>query len=218
VSEIRWNEEFEMIFEMKVGPQALSDGVVAAVRGDKTGAQVITAAHATYAEAVLRGGVMEACTGVAGVAPGTVLSTTPPFALWNPPSSGRNLIVMKATLGYVSGTFGGGSILFGYVPSQTTVPSGGTELVPANAMLGFPRGVGRVFQGSTLVSVPLVLRPSFVMGAWVGTTPTPPSNELDIVDGGIVVAQNTVLVMQGLAGAGTTPLAMFAITWEEVPA
>jgi hypothetical protein len=55
-----------------------------------------------------------------------------------------------------------------------------------------------------------------VMGAWVGTTPTSPYNEMDIVDGGIVVAQNTCLVMQGLAGAGTSPLVLFAMTWEEI--
>ena len=148
----------------------------------------------------------------------TALSTTPPLALWNPPSSGKNLVIMKATMGYVSGTLGGGSVLFAVVPSQTTVPTTGTELVPLNAMLGFPRGVGRAFQGSTLVAAPSILRPSFVMGAWVGTTATPPANELDIVDGGIVVPQGAVLCMQGLAGAGTSPLVLFAMTWEEVDA
>jgi hypothetical protein len=205
-----------MLSEGRTGVVVTADGGVNPLRLDKSGALVQTQGHASFAEAVLRGLVMEACTPVAGVAPGTVLSTTPPFVLWNPPSSGKNLVVMKATMGFVSGTLGPGSVLFALVASQTTVPTTGTEIIPQNALLGFPRGVGRVFQGSTLVSVPVILRPSFVMGAWVGTTPTSPYNEMDIVDGGIVVAQNTCLVMQGLAGAGTSPLVLFAMTWEEI--
>jgi hypothetical protein len=187
------------------------------LRLDRKGALVAQLGGASFAEAVLRGNVMEACTAVAGVAPGTALSTTPPFALWNPPSSNKNLVVLKATLGYVSGTLGGGSILFAIVPSQVTVPSTGSELIPQNALLGLQRGVGRVFQGSTLSATPTILRPSFVMGAWVGTTASAAFNEMDIVDGGIVLPPSTVLCMQGLAGAGTSPLVLFAMTWEETP-
>jgi hypothetical protein len=204
--------------EGRIGFNKGGDGTVQALRLSRSGALVQTQGHASFAEAVIRGQVMEACTGVAGVAPGTALSTTPPLALWNPPSSGKLLVIMKATLGYISGTLGGGSVVFGIVPSQTTLPTTGTELTPLNALIGFPRGVGRVFQGSTLVAVPTILRPSFVMGAWVGTTATPPANELDIVDGGIVVPQGAALAMQGIAGAGTTPLVLLAITWEEVDA
>jgi hypothetical protein len=206
-----------MLSEGRIGVLVGQDGGQQPLRLTKTGAVVMSAGHASFAEAVLRGGVMEASNAVAGVAPGTALSTTPPFALWNPPASGKNLIVMKATMGYVSGTLGGGTVLFAIVPSQVTVPSTGTELVPNNALIGYPRGVGRAFTGSTLAAAPTILRPSFVMGAWVGTTATAPMNEMDIVDGGIVLPQSTVLCLQAIAGAGTTPLVIFALTWEEVP-
>jgi hypothetical protein len=207
-----------MLSEGRIGILPGQDGGQQPLRLARSGALIMAQGHASFAESVLRGNVMEAANAVAGVAPGTVLATTPPFALWNPPSSGKNLVIMKATMGYVSGTLGGGTVLFAIVPSQVTVPSGGAELVPNNAMIGYPRGVGRAFAGSTLAAVPIILRPSFVMGAWLATTATPPGNEMDIVDGGIVLPQSTVLVMQAIAGAGTSPLVIFSMTWEEVPA
>jgi len=205
-----------MINEIKVGPQVASDGVQLTARGDKTGAIVVAQGHGAYTEAAYRGSLMEVSTPVAGVAPGTVLSTTPPIVLWNPPNSGKNLSIIKASMGYVSGTLGAGSILLAAVLSQTTVPTTGTELTPLCSLLGFPRGVGRTFQGSTLASVPQIIRALFTVGAFVGGA-NPATDCVDVIDGSIVVPPGTAVCMQGLAGAGTTPLALFGFTWEEIP-
>lgn len=204
-----------MIAEIKAGPQFLSDGAPATLRGDKTGAAVFTAAHAQYLEPAYRGTIMEACTAAAGVAPGTALSTTPPIAIWNPPSSGKNIAILKTSMGYVSGTFGAGTMVYAVVPSQTTVPTTGTELVPQSTLIGAPRGVGRVFSGSTLAAVPTILRPAFTFGAILATSVFPPDVILDLVDGAIIVAPGTVFCMQGIATAGTTPLALLAFSYEE---
>jgi hypothetical protein len=207
-----------MLAEGKVGPQLLSDGTPGVVRLDKTGGMVVAQVHGMYTESALRGVVMVASTAVAGVAPGTALSATPPFALWNPPGSGKRLSVLKAMLGYVSGTLGGGSILFAAVLSQVTVPTTGSELVPVCTDLGMPRGVGRIFQGSTFVSVPQILYPAWMIGAWVGTTASPPVDSIDVVDGSIIVEPGTAVCLQGLAGAGTSPLVLLGMKWEELPA
>jgi hypothetical protein len=205
-----------MLSEGKVGIQQAADGSQSTLRTSRTGALVATLGHASYAESALRGSMMEVSTAVAGVAPGTVLSTAPPMALWNPPSSGKNLIVTKASMGYISGTLGAGSVCLAAVLSQVTVPTGGTELTPVCSMLGMPRGVGRVFTLSTFVSVPQIIRPLFTVGAFLATTPQVPVDCVDVLDGSIIVTPGTALVLQEVGAAGTAPLVCFAFTWEEV--
>lgn len=205
-----------MLAEIVRGLRRVGNGAQGPARGDATGAMVVASGHGLYCEPSSNGTVMIASTAVGGVAPGTALSTTPPFALWNPPSSGYNLNILKAALGYVSGTLGAGSLLYAYYASQATVPSTGSELVPVNCQLGFPRGVGRVFQGSTLSGTPAILRPAFMLGAFVGGA-NPPQDSLDLIDGAITVPPGAVFVMQGLAGAGTSPLVLLAAEWEEIP-
>lgn len=206
-----------MLSELITGMFNRGDGAPGAIRGSRTGCQVTTQGHGGYTEPATRGGIMEATTAVAGVAPGTALTTTPPMALWNPPSSGKNLAILKSYMGYISGTLGGGTLVYAVVPAQTTVPTSGTELVPQCSLIGSPRGVGRVFQGSTLSAVPTILRPAFVLGSFVGTAVAPPDPALDLVDGSIIVAPGTVLCLQAIAGAGTTPLVLLSLIYEELP-
>jgi hypothetical protein len=202
--------------DIRIGPQIASDGVITTQRGARTGEACITFAHSYYQEPASRAGINEACTAVAGVAPGTALSTTPPFALWNPPNSGVNLYILKTSLGYVSGTLGAGSLLYAQVTLQTTVPSTGTELVPVNTNLGRARGQGRAFQGSTLASTPTIIRAAFTLGAFVGGA-NPPVPVADVIDGAFCVPPGAVFCMQGLAGAGTSPLVILGCAWEEIP-
>lgn len=205
-----------MLSEIKVGIQNYADGSTNTARQERTGGLVVAQAHGGYTEAALRGAIMEVSNAVAGVAHGTALSTTPPMTLWNPPSSGKNLSILKACMGYVSGTLGAGSIVMGAVLSQVTVPTGGVELTPLCSMLGLPRGVGRTFTGSTLASTPQIVRPLFVIGAFVGGATTP-TDTVDVIDGSVIVTPGTAVVLQGVATAGTSPLVNFGFTWEEIP-
>jgi len=202
--------------DIKVGMISAADGTEVQARAGRSGETIVGNAHGFYAETAQRGATMEVCTAVAGVAPGTVLSTTPPLALWNPPASGKNLVVLKASMGYVSGTLGAGSLCLAAVLSQATVPTTGTELTPVCSMLGLARGVGRTFQGSTLASVPQIIRPLFTVGAFLATTAQVPVDCVDVLDGSIVVTPGTVLVLQEVGAAGTTPLTLLSFTWEEV--
>ena len=199
------------------GQVVVGDGATKTIRLDRTGALVNSQCHAEYHEPCTRATIMVASNAVAGVAPGTALSTTPPMALWNPPNSGVNLVLMKTAMGYVSGTLGAGSLVYAYVANQTTVPSTGTELTPVCNKLGFARGQGRAFTGSTLASTPLILRPAYSMGAFLATTAIQPFQCQDMVEGCIIVPQGAVFVMQGVAAAGTSPLAILSVEWEEVP-
>lgn len=183
----------------------------------RTGEQIVADARGRFHEAASRGTLFHASTAVAGVAPGTALSTTPPMALWNPINSGKLLSIQQVFLGYVSGTLGGGSMVHGLVIGQTTLPTGGAELTPQCGLLANVRGVARAFQGSTLIAAPTILKPSFVLGAGLATTaalPTAPA--YDEVDGAIVVPPGAVWAFQGVAAAGTTPLVLIGASYEEV--
>lgn len=206
-----------MQLETKVGLQILTDGSLSTLRSDKTGAVVTTNTHGQFNESAVRGAIMYATNAGTGVAPGTVLSTAPPLTLWNPPSSGKFLSITKVSVGYVSGTLGAGSITLAVNASQATVPSGGTEITPVCSLLGFPRGVGRAFTGSTLSAIPTLIRPVFNMGAFLATTALAPQDCDVLIDGSIIVTPGTTLSLQGIAAAGTTPLVILGFTFEEIP-
>jgi len=206
-----------MLVELKVGIQNIANGVQNTLRGEKTGGLVVTNTHGQFHESAVNGSIMYATNAVAGVAPGTAFSTTPPLALWNPPSSGKNLSITKVSVGYVSGTLGAGNIAIGQITAQNTVPTTGTEITPVCSLIGFPRGVGRAFSGSTFASAPTIIRPVFNMGAFVGTTAVAPQDCDILIDGSIVVTPWSAVALQGIAGAGTTPLVILGITYEEIP-
>lgn len=186
-------------------------------RADRMGALVTTPGGADLQEMVSQGIVMTASNTVAGTTPGTVLGTTMPITLWNPPSSGKNLVILHVSVGYVSGTLGAGNYVFAW-NAQATTPSG-TELTPVNNLLGYPRGVGRAFTGANATgSTPAIVRPSFSFGPFLATSVSLPSESLDYVNGGIIVTQGSLLAFGAIATAGTSPLAIHCIKYAEVPA
>lgn len=202
-----------MQFDIQVGPRGISgDGSgLLTPWGGREGEMVVGNAHPLYAEAARRGRLYAASTAVAGVAPGTALSTTPPYALWNPLNSGKDLVLLTARLGYVSGTLGAGFLALAQVLTQgATVPTGGTELVPLCTKLNGSRGVGRVFQSSTVAATPAIVCPVMIIG-------TNNTYALQVpFDGEIVIPPGAVAIFQEVGAAGTSPLVVLALTWEEV--
>lgn len=207
-----------MISEGKVGSQLLGEGSSAQLSFGRNNALRVQGAHCGMADPVMRNRVYHSSTAAAGVAPGTVSSTTPPHVLWNPPNSGVVAAVRKVMLGYVSGTLGAGTIGMLFTPQQVSLPSGGTLLVAQNAFLSNAKPQCTSHQGSTLVAAPTLLRPVWYAGPALATTAEFPRNVSELVDGEVVVPPGVAFALQGFAmGAGTTPLVVFGITWEEIP-
>lgn len=209
-----------MAFEIngKVGPGYANDGSLVDPRMTKDLGLVCQDLHGRFYESTYRGNTFIASTAVAGVAPGTALSTTPPFTLYNPLGSGTNLSIVSASIGYISGTLGAGTIVYA-VNNNTAqaAPTGGTSLVPINTFVGnntLPHG--KVFQGATLAVAPTILRDCVILGAFAGAAALFPPIR-DIVDGTIIIIPGASISLQGVAAAGTTPLLTFAVTWEEIP-
>lgn len=218
------------IMEGRVGPAYALDGNENEGRLTRDSAWVVQEMHGRYTESVYRGGananmkggVFSAATGAAGVAPGTALGTAPPLALWNPLNSGVIVSLIDASLGYISGTLGAGTIvLAGGIAGQaqqTTTPSGGTALTSANNYLGGAAGAGKAFQGSTIAITPTVLRPVFTLGAYLATTAWPGIAVEVPLEGKIQIPPGGIVCLQGISAAGSTPLVSLGLTWEEFPA
>lgn len=203
----------------RVGALVASFGAPTQLRAGRQ-AELITAdAHGRYHEAAVNGGLFHVSNAVAGVAPGTAFSTTPPMLLWNPPNSGILLSIKQVYVGYVSGTLGAGNLAHGIVASQQTLPSGGTELVPVNARLTLARtATARALTGSTVSAAPTIIRPSMSLGAALASSVAFPGPAFDNVDGAILVSPGTAWAYQAAAAAaGSSPLIMIGVLWEEVP-
>jgi hypothetical protein len=182
------------------------------------GASVVVQAHGKYHEAARLGKLFVASIGVAGVAPGTALSTTPALAIWNPTNSGILVSIKQVFVGYVSGTLGAGTLVHAQNASQVAAPTGGTELTPVCALLNGTRGTARAFTGSTVSAATTLLRASMSMGAALATSVDFPSVVMDEVDGGIVIPAGVAYAYQGVAAAGTSPLLVLSVIYEEVAA
>lgn len=200
----------------KAGPNITADGVFAAIRLDKTGGLVNTNGHGWWHESTSRGKVFVASIGVAGVAPGTALSTSPALTLWNPPSSGISVSILQVFVGYVSGTLGAGMLVHSYNPSQVTAPSGGTALVASCALINTSTGIAKAYTGSTISATSVLLRPSMSMGAALASSVAFPAITMDEVGGGIVIPAGAAWCYQGIAAAGTSPLLSLAVVYEEI--
>lgn len=203
--------------EGTVGAFLRGEGATAELTFGRNGALRVQQAHASRADAVMRNRVFHQSTAAAGVAPGTALSTTPPAVLYNPTNSGVVAAILKVSVGYVSGTLGAGSIVMGFTPQQVSLPSGGTALTPQNAFLSNAKPQCTSHQGSTLVAAPTILRPVWQLGAALATTPEFVRSAVEKVDGEVVVPPGCAFALQGIAAAGTSPLVLLGITWEEIP-
>lgn len=201
-----------------VGPASKADGSSVVARMDKTGALVMANAHGKYHEAAARGKLFIASIGVAGVAPGTALSTTPALTIYNPLNSNILVSIKEVFVGYISGTLGAGAFVHAQNVSQgATVPTGGTELTPLAAILNSTRGSARAFTGSTIAATSTLIRASLSMGAALASTATFAAMARDEVDGGIVVPAGVAYCYQAIAAAGSTPLVVISVVYEEVP-
>lgn len=164
--------------------------------------------------ATIRGNAFSAVTAVTGVAPGTAIGTSAPIALYNPRDSSVNLVVLRASLGYVSGTLGAGCVFYCANVDSLAAAVAGTLLTPSNDFRTTP-GAGLAYVNATLPAVPTVMRPFCSLGSLTGAAAIPPWSVTDEIGGSMIVAPGCALSLQGVTAAGVSPLVIFALSWQE---
>lgn len=178
-------------------------------------AQDIAAAFPEYYRLVRAGQVFSATTAVTGVAPGTAFGTTAAFTLQNLAGSGKNLVILECSMGYVSGTLGAGVVAY-LVNGPTTAVATGTAIVPVNAKLGGEASVASRPLTTATIASPTLLKPFCSLQASLASTAVAPWLAKEIVGGSIIVTPGSNLSLHGTAAAGTSPLVIFSVTYAEV--
>lgn len=201
----------------KVGPITGAAGSINSLRTGPTGETIVQQLNGKYYELARQGLVFHAQTAATGVAPGTAVGTTVPYVLANPAASGKNLVVLATTFGYVSGTLGAGFLAYVADITLTDAATSGTAIVAINALIGSAAGVARPFTTATVATSPTIVRPICSLSAFLASTAMVPfSTVTDEVDGAIVVQPGTAIGVQGVAAAGSTPLIVIGMTWAEI--
>lgn len=205
-----------MLTEFRVGPGTAQNGTQQPSRLSTNLAMITQNLSGKFLESVIQGNVYVASTAVTGVAPGTAIGTTSPFTLSNPKGSNKYLVVLRTTIGYVSGTLGAGVVDYVGNLDPAAAAVTGTAIAAVNCLLSLATGVGKAFTTATLPAAPTVMRPFVSLTALLASTAVQPWTVVDEVDGEFVIPPGCALSLEGTAAAGTSPLVVFSMTWEEV--
>lgn len=201
-----------------VGEQSNGDGNQPAIRAGRQGEAIVSQLHGRYYEQALRGRLFYAQTALTGVAPGTALGTTGAFSLYNPVASGKNLVILEGAMGYVSGTLGAGVVNWAANTNPSAAATTGTAITAVNALLGGAASVAAPRTTSTLPVTPTAVRVFGSLQASLASTAVAPWQIRDVVDGAIIVTPGCTITLHATAAAGSSPLVVFSVLWEEVPA
>lgn len=209
----------------KVGPSNLADGTQNEIRLGRAGEQVVTLLHGTYAEQGLRGNSYVISTPAAGVTVPIYTNAVQQFVLYNPAGSGINIVLLKAYIGYVSGTNVAGHFCYAGTVSQG-VPTSSTQALTQSSLLKAPNplisGAGSkgLYYSPATPAVALVaanyIRPFGVSQVVQAATATnAPWTAVDDIDGGIIIPPlGIVVIAANVAAASVSTIGCLV---EEVP-
>ena len=201
-----------------VGQQALRSGDTGEGSISPQGEEIVSQLHGPLFEANRRGNVYSGVTAVTGVAPGTAIGTTAAFALFNPLNSGVELVVLKASMSYLSGTLGIGFVNWIYhtaaVQAGAAVTGTAISVVRGNGKSGV--GQGKPLTTATVVAGVLA-RPFANLPPMLASTVLTPWRLDDDVDGALIAQPGGAVSLQATAAGGSTPLVIYGCTWEENP-
>jgi hypothetical protein len=219
-----------MLGDFKIGVQINQDGVFGPIRGGKSGETSKADVHSHLHEAAYRGNLFTASNAATadtgtGVAPGTAFGTTMAFVLYNPVGSGVNCDLVRSRMIWLPGAagdttvLGSGFIAYGQSP-QIVTPTG-TAITPVCCQLGnSSTGKAKPFTSGVITTTPTIIRPSSMnLLAVSAAAPTATNGWTweEMLDGEFLLTPGNVFVMGGIAAAGTTPLVVLGLTWEETP-
>ena len=210
-----------MFLQGVVGPQSdLANGATEEIRLDNTGGIVTAPGRAPHAEQAIRGQVFAAnIPPGTGQAPGTAIGTTACFTLANPSGTGKNLVILQISVGYISGTLGAGVLtLLAHVSAGGAIvaPTGGTAITPTCMLLGSNlTSVANARFNNTVPASGLQIRSVASLQASLASTAVAPWQVLDPVNGAVVVGAGQAVSVQGIAAAGTSPLIVVGMVWAE---
>lgn len=219
-----------MQLEQVVGTLSRSDGFTdGPVRIARLGETVMADGEARYYEPTARGlmfslSLTAITTGVAaGNIIGAAAAASTQFALINPLTSGKNLVLIKFAMGVVSGTPGAGPLFHGYIPGVASISAasaGGT--IRSNMMGSVGNSVATPWSlaaGSAITGglAPVTQRVADFTAT--GTAQAIANGHVKAIEeiAGDLIVPPGVAWLPLWSAAGTSLLCGYSIVWSEVP-
>lgn len=202
--------------DLLTGPARRSDDTMSSPRGDNYGATSVSDLMPKYFEQTMRGNMYVWSTALAGVGLVAPTTTNAP-ALWNPPNSGKLLVLVKIVAGRTAkGTPLEGSIVYCTLANAISGPGTGAPIVSlttaagTNCLLGAGDNSGMRFApatisttGSTVLFAASGLAQTADNGA---TTVSGPRGEtlVDLINGAIIVPPGNTFQLAAAVTISTT--------------
>jgi hypothetical protein len=213
-----------MLIQGQVGPsstQSVSPGATPAVRQGQLGDVIVSELHGRYYEQAYRGNLFTlsvstaaAITAYVGAAGGT-----PMLAVYNPVSSGKNIVPIQVGYNNVVAASGAGTVSFALWFGPTAVITQATLTNPVNnATLNRTGSVTQCFTNVALTSS-TALTNAYPVGFYYWATAAgviQTDRNLSDINGSIIVPPGTMIALGGSA-ALTSATWIGSLTWEEVP-
>lgn len=208
----------QMEIQGVVGTQTNSNGATRTFRMGAGGQQLANLGNGKYYELVREGVVFIGQTAVTGVAPGTAIGTTAAAALYNPVGSGKNIVLLQTTLGYVSGTLGAGVVSYCLNTNLVAAAVTGTAMAHRNAFAGSAAtAAASALTTATLPAAPQPVRSFCSLQASLASTAVAPWQVMDDVDGALILKPGATVSLQATAATGSSPLVVYSFMWAELP-
>lgn len=210
-----------------VGAQQKADGAAASVRLDRQANLLVTDGHAHFHEAALRQKLFAAylSQGTSTVAAGNIVgasaAASTQFAIWNPLTSGIIMVLQKLAIQVFSGTPTAGGLTHSTF-NAAAVSISGTAGAVKNCYIGGAAAAGQCLASAGGSALTGGLGLSALRGSHISSTGTAQASAssmiglIELIDGDIVLPPGIGYVPTW-AGAGTTFLVGYSLTWEEVP-
>lgn len=213
-----------------VGPgnPSSQDGTKIVARGGKQNDTIVSELHGRYYEQTFRGNVCSGGAATTALSANTitlVAATTPIVGVWNPPNSGVNLVIMKASattaVTAVSAVAPGG-LVWATSIGNGIISTGNAALNRKSLANNGCQGKDMSFVALTGLTNNLVIKWGSSIGSLVaaqGATVTPliaVGND-EYFDGSLIVPPGGVLALLNTVSTTTVSMAS-QILWEEVPA
>ena len=218
------------VLEVQAGPARLGVGQRGPLRGTRDGAAVAQPLHGRYYEAAMAGRVFFQTTTPLGLAIPIYTGTAPRVALWNPPNSGVNAVLIGISAQRASGTtvefaaglfaaFGVDAVATGAFLTAFPGAINVAKTEPLNAILGAGEKSRVLSTASGTVTATAWAAGDHVYSlfhsyAAVGTSTTDGTPWTHDFEGRVIVPPGCVIALAGSVAS----VALYATTliWEEV--
>jgi hypothetical protein len=219
------------LLQSVVGPQTVQDGATVNLRTSKGGDLIVSELHGRFYEQNYRGNLygnaINALTALSANTITLTATTTPILGVWNPLSSGVNLVILQAALAAgINNTAatGPGAFVWATSTGNAAISTGSVPFNHKTLTAAGSQAKGMAFIALTGLTNNLVVQegsdfpvPTIITTTAVPTTvQTPTTPFVSNIDGAFIVPPGGVLAL--LNTVSTTTISVGGrLMWEEVP-